>query len=469
MTIADKAVLVTGANRGIGQALVQEALRRGAKRVYAGTRQPLAHVDGRITPLALDVTSAAQIQAAVERVGSLDLLINNAGLGFPDDLSDRAALEQHLAVNLLGTYGVTQAFLPLLTRSQGAIANVLSLAAFAAVPVLPAYSISKAAAFNLTQSLRALLAGRGVSVHAVLAGPVDTDMARGLDHTEGLAGVGCARHLRRPGERGGGDLSRSHGGAHGGGLAPRCGQGARTRECRAPASGERRGMSTSSKSQVSPVETLTTATAAALTATLGLAAACWVVAVHEMHGMDMGVATPLGSVAFFAVLWVSMMAAMMLPGAAPAVVRRAHGSGGVCAVPRFVGSYLAVWALVGIPVYVLYRPHGSFAAGAVAIAAGVYELTPLKQRFRRRCRESVRSGIGFGLCCVGSSIGLMLVLVALSVMSIAWMSVIAAVALAQKLLPANAAIDVPLALAIVGLGLLILIAPASVPGLMPPM
>jgi NAD(P)-dependent dehydrogenase (short-subunit alcohol dehydrogenase family) len=181
MTIADKAVLVTGANRGIGQALVQEALRRGAKRVYAGTRQPLAHVDGRITPLALDVTSAAQIQAAVERVGSLDLLINNAGLGFPDDLSDRAALEQHLAVNLLGTYGVTQAFLPLLTRSQGAIANVLSLAAFAAVPVLPAYSISKAAAFNLTQSLRALLAGRGVSVHAVLAGPVDTDMARGLD------------------------------------------------------------------------------------------------------------------------------------------------------------------------------------------------------------------------------------------------------------------------------------------------
>jgi NAD(P)-dependent dehydrogenase (short-subunit alcohol dehydrogenase family) len=181
MNIADKAVLVTGANRGIGQALVQEALRRGAKRVYAGTRQPLAHVDGRITPLALDVTSAAQTQAAVERVGSLDLLINNAGLGLYDDLSDRAALEQHLAVNLLGTYGVTQAFLPLLTRSHGAIANVLSLAAFAAVPVMPAYSVSKAAAFNLTQSLRALLAGQGVSVHAVLAGPVDTDMARGLD------------------------------------------------------------------------------------------------------------------------------------------------------------------------------------------------------------------------------------------------------------------------------------------------
>jgi NAD(P)-dependent dehydrogenase (short-subunit alcohol dehydrogenase family) len=180
MTIADRAVLVTGANRGIGQALVEEALRRGAERVYAGTRQPFAHADGRVTPLTLDVTDAAQIQAAAERVESLDILINNAGLGLYDDLSDRAALEQHLAVNLYGTHGVTQAFLPLLTGSRGAIVNISSLSAFAAVPVLPAYSISKAAAFSLTQSLRALLAGRGVSVHAVLTGPVDTDMSRDL-------------------------------------------------------------------------------------------------------------------------------------------------------------------------------------------------------------------------------------------------------------------------------------------------
>jgi NAD(P)-dependent dehydrogenase (short-subunit alcohol dehydrogenase family) len=181
MTIADRAVLVTGANRGIGQALVEEALRRGAKRVYAGTREPLAHSDARVTPLTLDVTNAAQVQAAVEGVESLDLLINNAGVSLPDDLSDRDPLEQHLAVNLFGTYGVTQAFLPLLTQSRGAIVNNVSLSAFAAVPVLPAYSVSKAAAFSLTQSLRALLAGRGVSVHAVLTGPVDTDMTRGLD------------------------------------------------------------------------------------------------------------------------------------------------------------------------------------------------------------------------------------------------------------------------------------------------
>ena len=100
------------------------------------------------------------------------------------------------------------------------------------------------------------------------------------------------------------------------------------------------------------------ATAAALAGTLGLAAACWVIAVWQMHGMDMGSATQLGSFGFFIAVWVAMMAAMMLPGAAPAVLRRAQASGGVRAVPLFIGSYLAVWALVGAAVYALYRPHG---------------------------------------------------------------------------------------------------------------
>jgi predicted metal-binding membrane protein len=211
------------------------------------------------------------------------------------------------------------------------------------------------------------------------------------------------------------------------------------------------------------------ATPAALAATLGLAGASWVVAVRQMNGMDMGVATRLGSFAFFLALWVSMMAAMMLPGAAPAVIRRAHASGGVRAVPLFVGSYLAVWALVGVAVYALYRPHGPFAAGAVAIAAGVYELTPLKQRFRRRCRDSVRTGFGFGIYCVGSSIGLMVLLVALGIMSVAWMSVVTVLVVAQKMLPPKAAVDVPLALLIVGFGVLIVMAPSVVPGLTPPM
>src|SRR5712671_5394345 len=156
MTIADKTVLVTGANRGIGHALVEEALSRGAKRVYAGMRRPVAHPDARVTPLTVDVTDAAQIQEAVEKVESVDILINNAGLALYDDLSDPGPLEQQLAVNLFGTYGVTRAFLPLLTRARGAIVHVLSVAALATLPIVPSYSISKAAAFPLSQSLRAL-------------------------------------------------------------------------------------------------------------------------------------------------------------------------------------------------------------------------------------------------------------------------------------------------------------------------
>ena len=209
--------------------------------------------------------------------------------------------------------------------------------------------------------------------------------------------------------------------------------------------------------------------AAALAATLGLAAGSWVIAVWQMHGMDMGVATRLGSFVPFIAVWAVMMAAMMLPGAAPAVLRRAQASGRVRAVPLFIGSYLATWAVVGGAAYALYRPHGSMAAGAVTVAAGLYELTPLKRHFRRRCRDSVRSGFGFGLCCVGSSIGLMVMLVALGVMSVTWMSVIAVLVLVQKLLPAKAAVDVPLALAIIGFGIWIILAPASVPGLVPPM
>jgi len=181
MKIADSTVLVTGANRGLGKALVEEALRRDAKRVYAGARQSFAHADKRITPLTLDVTSSAEIRAAVGKVDALDILINNAGISLQNDLSDRAALERLLAVNLFGTYDMTQAFLPVLARSRSAIVNVLSLASLAAVPFDSLYSISKAAAFSLSQSLRALLAERAVSVHIVLPGPIDTDMTRDLN------------------------------------------------------------------------------------------------------------------------------------------------------------------------------------------------------------------------------------------------------------------------------------------------
>jgi NAD(P)-dependent dehydrogenase (short-subunit alcohol dehydrogenase family) len=181
MDIVQKTLLITGANRGIGRALVEEALRRGAKRVFAGTRGPLRHGDGRVIPVALDVTDATQIARAVAEIDTLDVLVNNAGVAIYDDLSKLEVIERHLDVNFLGLLRVTQAFLPLLKRSRGAIVNHLSLAALAPLPIIPAYSLSKAAALNLTQSLRALLAGEGVRVHAVVLGPVDTDMNRAFD------------------------------------------------------------------------------------------------------------------------------------------------------------------------------------------------------------------------------------------------------------------------------------------------
>ena len=205
-----------------------------------------------------------------------------------------------------------------------------------------------------------------------------------------------------------------------------------------------------------------------VTATLGLAVACWAAAAWLMHGMDMGIATRPGPFGFFAAAWVTMMAAMMLPGAAPAIARHARVTGEVRAVPLFAGCYLAIWALAGVVAFALDRPHGSLAAGAVVIAAGAYELTPVKRHFRRRCREAARSGLGYGLCCTGSGIGLMAMLVALDVMSLFWMSAVAVLGCAQKLLPAKAAIDVPLALALIGLGLVIVVAPSLIPGLTPP-
>ena len=196
-----------------------------------------------------------------------------------------------------------------------------------------------------------------------------------------------------------------------------------------------------------------TRTTATLLSTLGLAAACWVVASRQMSGMDMGTETELGSLAFFTAAWVPMMAAMMLPGTLPAVSRL---RGSILAAPFFAVSYLAVWVLVGLLVYALYEPHGTTVAGVLTIAAGLYELTPLKRECRRRCLASQQSGFQFGVYCVGSSIGLMVMLVALGVMSVAWMAIVAALVLLQKLLPPRVWLDLPVALAIVTLGIVIL-------------
>jgi predicted metal-binding membrane protein len=206
-----------------------------------------------------------------------------------------------------------------------------------------------------------------------------------------------------------------------------------------------------------------------LTITLSIAAACWAVSVTQMRGMDMGVATRLGSFWFFVGVWTAMMAAMMLPGAALAVSRHARARQRLGSALTFVAAYVGLWTLFGVAAYTIYRPHGTFSAGIIAVAAGLYELTPTKRRARQRCQQSVRSGFQLGQHCIRSSIGLMFLLLALGVMSVAWMSVTALVVLLQKLLPPHRAADGALAVAVVVFGVLILIVPSSVPGLSPTM
>jgi NAD(P)-dependent dehydrogenase (short-subunit alcohol dehydrogenase family) len=181
MNVRDKTLLITGANRGVGRALVDEALRRGAQRVYAGNRGRLTIADPRVTPLTLDVTNASQIRRAAAEVDNLDVLINNAGIALNDDLSDPALIEQHFAVNFYGPLNLTQALLPQLARAHGTIVNNLTIGALASIPVVPAYCLSKAAMLNTTQFLRAMLASRSIKVHSVLLGPIDTDMSRSLE------------------------------------------------------------------------------------------------------------------------------------------------------------------------------------------------------------------------------------------------------------------------------------------------
>jgi predicted metal-binding membrane protein len=166
-----------------------------------------------------------------------------------------------------------------------------------------------------------------------------------------------------------------------------------------------------------------------------------------MHG------PPTSAMTMTLPLFILMTAAMMLPSAVPAIARRARDGAGALAAPRFAGTYLGVWALAGLAMWLLYQPPGAAASGALLIGAGVYELTPVKRQCRRRCLERVRSGARFGALCFGSSIGLMLVLVAVNVMSVALMLAIAAIVLAQKIFPPSPALDLPLALAIVGLGI----------------
>lgn len=190
-----------------------------------------------------------------------------------------------------------------------------------------------------------------------------------------------------------------------------------------------------------------------LAAILGVAAVGWVITVARMSGMDMGTATVLGSFPYFLSVWAPMMAAMMLPGVAPTVARPSTAGRSAAQLTRYLGSYLAVWILFGVALFAVYRPHGHVAAGVILAAAGIYELTPAKRRFRDKCRQHLSTGLALGACCVGSTAGLMLVMVALGPMSLTWMALVAAVVVLQKLAPPKALIDIPVASAILGLAI----------------
>ncbi len=194
MQISNSIMLVTGASRGLGRALVSESLRRGARKVYAAARDPsvlsalVAASEGRVVALQLDVTREASLSSAAERAPDVTLLVNNAGVlaSFGLLTSSNDAIVQDFATNFYGVLATSKTFLPALERaaaraSEAAIVNVLSVVSLASMPAIAGYSASKAAASSITQALRADLAARRIGVHGVFAGAIDTDMTRGMD------------------------------------------------------------------------------------------------------------------------------------------------------------------------------------------------------------------------------------------------------------------------------------------------
>lgn len=185
MDISTSVPAVTGASRGLGRALVDALLDRGAPRVYALARDTSSvRRDARVVPVAFDLLDPASIEAAARRSTGATLLINNASTAaFAGPLdAEPAAVRGEMAVNYDGTYSTIRAFVPVLeANGGGAIVNVLSLLALASTPPMTGYSASKAAMHSLTQALRPVLAGRAITVHGVYPGGIDTDMLAGID------------------------------------------------------------------------------------------------------------------------------------------------------------------------------------------------------------------------------------------------------------------------------------------------
>jgi predicted metal-binding membrane protein len=217
------------------------------------------------------------------------------------------------------------------------------------------------------------------------------------------------------------------------------------------------------------------------------ALAAWAVTVERMRGMDAGPGTDLGGLGWYLGIWVTMTAAMMLPTTVPAVRHVARVARHAPTV-LFTAAYLTVWTVYGLLAYGVYQlvtsldlgwlawdRRGPYAAGAVIVAAGLYELTPLKRRCLERCRtgpeagNAFRGGLVHGVDCVGCSGALMAVLFVLGVMSLFWMAVVAVVIFAEKVLPSGPRLAPAVAVALVVLGLWVAVSPGTVPGLTDPM
>jgi predicted metal-binding membrane protein len=238
-------------------------------------------------------------------------------------------------------------------------------------------------------------------------------------------------------------------------------------------------------------------------ALVGATLVTWIVSIERMRGMDMGPGTDLGAVGWYLGLWVTMMAAMMLPSVLPMVLvfarvarGRARSGGAYAPTWIFVAGYLAAWTAYGLVAYGVYRvlaaadpgflawdELGPYIAGAAIVFAGVYQLTPLKAKCLKHCRSpldfvfrgwregpfgALRMGVVHGGYCVGCCWGLMLILFALGVMSLVWMGVLAGVIFAEKAIPGGWRLTRPLAIAFAALGIGVMVAPSSVPGLTEP-